>query len=195
MWGNLIFWHQTVNPPTKITHFKPYATFSAENVFSNSYENRRIEYGSPYQALFNPIHLYEDAPGFAPHAYPPNEIYELHRPSTFTSNSLHQPPDPIVSSSTEFAETIKPQAGLAFTTLLDTSTKNASPDMSQSSQSTVDTSCNCNFCLETRWIRLDYYPICAERNGQRRTFDSWCHFDCENKCVKRTGELNPVFSR
>lgn len=159
----------------------------AENVFSNAYENRRIEYASPYHGVINPIHLYEDAPGFVSQAYAPSEIYEVHRPG-YTGNSLHQGHDFVVSSSSESSDAAKPSTGLAFVTLLETSTKNASPDAAQSSQSTVDASCNCNYCQETRWIRLDYYPICAERNGQRRTFESWCHFDCENKCVKRTGE-------
>lgn len=47
--------------------------------------------------------------------------------------------------------------------------------------------CDCSYCPETRWIRFDYYPICAERGGRKITFESWCHFDCENKCVKHTG--------
>ncbi|KAK7573498.1 hypothetical protein V9T40_010689, partial [Parthenolecanium corni] len=162
-------------------------SLNRKNVFSNAYENRRIEYASPYHGVINPIHLYEDAPGFVSQAYAPSEIYEVHRPG-YTGNSLHQGHDFVVSSSSESSDAAKPSTGLAFVTLLETSTKNASPDAAQSSQSTVDASCNCNYCQETRWIRLDYYPICAERNGQRRTFESWCHFDCENKCVKRTGD-------
>ncbi|XP_065210673.1 uncharacterized protein LOC135838821 [Planococcus citri] len=51
----------------------------------------------------------------------------------------------------------------------------------------VEWQCDCAYCPETRWIRFDYYPICAERGGQKITFESWCHFDCENKCVKHTG--------
>lgn len=52
----------------------------------------------------------------------------------------------------------------------------------------MERQCDCSYCPQTRWTRLDYYPICGERSGQKTTFSSWCHFDCENKCVRDTGE-------
>nr|XP_018904389.1 PREDICTED: uncharacterized protein LOC109035272 [Bemisia tabaci] len=46
--------------------------------------------------------------------------------------------------------------------------------------------CDCAYCPAIDRLRPDYYPICAERMGRRTTFDSWCHFDCENRCYEHT---------
>lgn len=53
----------------------------------------------------------------------------------------------------------------------------------------MDWACDCHYCPQSDRTKPDYYPICAEKNGVQTTFDTWCHFDCENRCYEYTSKF------
>ncbi|KAI5706772.1 hypothetical protein M8J76_002594 [Diaphorina citri] len=58
-----------------------------------------------------------------------------------------------------------------------------------------DWACDCHYCPLSDRTKPDYYPICAEKNGVQTTFDTWCHFDCENRCYEYTKQYHIFLHR
>ncbi|KAL1461150.1 hypothetical protein WDU94_013078 [Cyamophila willieti] len=59
----------------------------------------------------------------------------------------------------------------------------------------MDWACDCRYCPQSDRNKPDYYPICAEKNGVQTTFDTWCHFDCENRCYEYTKQYHMFLHR
>lgn len=59
----------------------------------------------------------------------------------------------------------------------------------------MDWACDCHYCPQSDRTKPDYYPICAEKNGVQTTFDTWCHFDCENRCYEYTKQYHMFLHR